>query len=249
MKSATLLLLPLLAFSSLMTAFRPAPVHSVSAVPADERREVREVAAFEELSLNLPAEVVLRQGSPQRVEIVGADEDLRRIETVVKDNRLRIRLPEKDRQAGWYKGTTFRQPVKIYVTMPTIKMLGVSGSGTMSSETPIKAPALQVSLSGSGALRLNLVTDRLNTSLSGSGRISLSGSTDAHKVSISGSGRLAAPNLRTNATQVSISGSGSCQVHASQTLQASISGSGNVQYQGSPQVTSHIMGSGTVRKA
>ncbi|AIZ62917.1 hypothetical protein PK28_03055 [Hymenobacter sp. DG25B] len=248
MKSATLLLLPLLAFSSL-TAFRPAPAHSASEAPAAERREVRTVAAFEELSLNIPAEVILRQGSPQRVEIVGAEEDLGRIETVVKENRLRIRLPEKDRKAEWYKGTSFKQPVKIYVTMPNIKMLGVSGSGSMSGETPIKAPALKVSMSGSGALRLNLVTDQLHTSLSGSGRISLSGSTDAHTVSISGSGQLAASNLRTNATQISISGSGNCQVHASQTLQASISGSGNVRYQGSPQVTSRVMGSGNVRKA
>ncbi len=210
---------------------------------------MREVAAFDELSLNLSAEVILRQGSPQRVEIVGDAEDLSRIETVVKDSRLRIRLPEKDRKADWFKGNSFKQPIKIYVTMPAIKMLGVSGSGAMSSETPIKAAALKVSMSGSGRLQLNLVTEQLSTSLAGSGRIGLSGSTGTHKLSISGSGNLVAPNLRTNTTQISISGSGNCQVHASQTLNASISGSGNVQYQGSPQVTSHIMGSGAVRKA
>lgn len=223
----------------------PAPVQAAS-------REVRTVPAFQELTLGLPAEVIVRQGPEQRVEVEAAAEDLAQITTTVKDGRLRIRRPEKGGLSRWTDEWTdnyrFKQPVKIYVTMPTVRGLSVSGSGAIVAETPIKATTLKLSMSGSGRLQVNAVADALTTSISGSGRILVSGSAGTNSASISGSGRIEATELRTNTTSVGISGSGSCRVYASKTLDARISGSGSVTYQGSPQVSSRISGSGTVRK-
>ncbi|TYZ09286.1 DUF2807 domain-containing protein [Hymenobacter lutimineralis] len=212
------------------------------------QRDVRVVESFQELALGLPAEVILRQGPEQRVEVEAAPEDLKQIETTVKDGRLRIRRPEKGGLSRWTDDYRFKQPVKVYVTMPTVRVLSVSGSGAIVAETPIKASTLKLSMSGSGRLQVNAVTDALTTSISGSGRILVAGSADSNSASISGSGRIEATELRTNTTSVGISGSGNCRVYASKTLDARISGSGSVTYQGSPQVSSRISGSGTVRR-
>ncbi|MBG8553144.1 head GIN domain-containing protein [Hymenobacter guriensis] len=246
MKTATLLLLPLTLLGTL-SSFRPAASAATAVVAPAVQREVRTVGAFQELSLGLPAEVIVRQGDEQRVEVDAAAEDLQQIETTVKDGRLRIRRPEKS-GFRWTDDYKFKQPVKIYVTMTTLKLLSVSGSGSIRTETPVKATQLKLSMSGSGRLQVNAVADALTTSISGSGRILVSGSADTNDVSISGSGRIEAQDLRTNTTSASISGSGNCRVYASKTLDARISGSGSIMYQGSPQVSTHIAGSGSVRR-
>ncbi|MCR5887865.1 DUF2807 domain-containing protein [Hymenobacter sp. J193] len=249
MKTATFLLLPLTLLGTL-SSFRPAAPAApagLSVMATAVQRDVRAVDAFQELSLGLPAEVIVRQGSEQRVEIDAAAEDLKQVETTVKDGRLRIRRPEKS-GFRWTDDYKFKQPVKIYVTMTTVKLLSVSGSGSIRTETPVKATQLKLSMSGSGRLQVNAVTDALTTSISGSGRILVSGSADTNDVSISGSGRIEAQDLRTNSTSASISGSGNCRVYASKTLDARISGSGSIVYQGGAQVSSHIAGSGSVRR-
>ncbi|QDA59855.1 head GIN domain-containing protein [Hymenobacter jejuensis] len=205
-------------------------------------REVRQVASFTEIGFATSGNVVLRQGSPQKVEVEGEPADLAQLETVVNGNKLRIRTRD-----NWHGNLG---KITVYITVPTINALSVSGSGMMKAATSIKASTLNLSVSGSGRLELpTLQASRLSSSLSGSGSITLAGACPTHEISISGSGDVNATDLKSDVATVSISGSGDCKISASKTLKASIIGSGDVYVNGNPQISTSIIGSGKVHRS
>ncbi|WBA41405.1 head GIN domain-containing protein [Hymenobacter canadensis] len=210
-------------------------------------REVRAVAAFTQLGLSNSAKVVLRQGSPQRVEVEAATADLARIETVVEGGRLRIST--KQQTGKMWSSDNLEGPVTVYVTMPDIAELGVSGSGQIKAEEAVKVSRLSLAVSGSGRILLpQLTASELKSAVSGSGEILVAGLCPQHEARISGSGNVRASELRTEASAIRISGSGTGRLYASRTLEASIAGSGDVYVRGGATVSSKIAGSGRVRK-
>jgi hypothetical protein len=241
MKNPRLFCFPLLAVLFVLSAFR---------LDAAAEREVRSVPAFSQLNLAGSFNVVLRQGSPQKVEVDADSEDLSHVETTVTDGKLRVGAKQEKRGMGSWSSYNFKKPVTVYVTMPNIEALGVSGSGSMSAADPIRGGNLNLSVSGSGRLKLDRVqADKLKTSVSGSGNISMTGNSAHHEVNISGSGQIDAPGFRSETCRASISGSGNCRIEVTKTLDASIAGSGNVYVTGKPQVNVSTAGSGRVRSS
>lgn len=228
-------LLPGLLLALLLTAFRPA-----------DTRETRKVGAFTAVNLGGSMRVVFRQGSPQKVEVVGEPEDLAHLETIVEGNQLRIGA----KREGRFLTYNFHKSVTVYVTTPTVTGLAVSGSGSLQAAEPIRAAKLKLSVSGSGNLELASVTaDALDSSLSGSGNIEVAGgSAPSQEISVSGSGGVRAEQLASKTCSVRIAGSGNCRVRATETLDARIAGSGGVYVSGNPRVSSSVAGSGRVHK-
>ncbi|WP_022825256.1 head GIN domain-containing protein [Hymenobacter norwichensis] len=215
---------------------------------ATAARETREVYTFNQVTLAGSATVILVQGSPQKVVVDAQPEDLTHLETAVSSNRLRIGT-KQEKGMSWsnYK---FKGPVTVYVTVPSVNALTVSGSGRMKAADGVKAQELALNVSGSGTLDLGPVqTEELQTTVSGSGNVSLgAGTAPRQSVSISGSGSLQAAKVRSNVCNVRISGSGNCRLNATETLDARISGSGNVYVTGGAKVSSSTAGSGRVRQ-
>jgi hypothetical protein len=236
MKTLRFLFPALVLLAGLLSAFTPAPERLTAG------REVREVATFTAISLANSATVVVTQGSPQKVEVEGAPEDLARLETTVNDGKLRIGLKQELKWTNLGK-------VTVYITVPEIKALTVSGSGALKAAS-VQASSLSLSVSGSGRLEVpQLQATELRSSISGSGIIVVAGTCPQHSASISGSGSIKAPDLRSESCQVSISGSGSCRLNATRTLDASLHGSGDVYVTGNPTINSKTAGSGRVRRS
>lgn len=210
-----------------------------------DTRETRQVDAFTALTLAGSPSVILRQGSPQKVEVEGDVEDLRHLETTVTNGRLRIGTKQNSGMSSYRN----RGSIKVYVTMPTIKALTVSGSGTIKAAEAVKTGDLALTVSGSGGIELaNVTADKLNSALSGSGNIDVSGVAPTQDVSVSGSGNVKASKLRSEACHVAISGSGNCRLMATKSLDASIIGSGDVYVMGSPKISSSVIGSGRIHR-
>jgi hypothetical protein len=242
MKNLRLLLIPVLALlgSGALTSFHPADGQVKSA------RSVREVPAFTRLSLSTSARLVLRQGSPQRVEVEASAADQQWVETTVKNDRLRIGTKKDASVVPWHK---FEGPVVIYVTMPNVTGLSVDGSGDMKAETDLKANKLDVAVNGSGQMELpGVQASELETAVNGSGNLLLGGNCPRHETIINGSGAVKAGKLRTERTEVSIHGSGDAYVFATKAVQASLVGSGDVFVAGGAEVNSSSVGSGKVHK-
>jgi len=208
-------------------------------------RETRAVAPFSEISLGGSSNVVLRQGSPQKVEVEGEPDDLARLETVVEGKSLRIR-----RTSNNYQGRDYQHKITVYITVADVNALSVSGSGTIKALTDIQSHNLSVSISGSGDIMLpTMQADALDVAISGSGSISVAGICPRQEVRVSGSGSVQAGKLRSESCNIRISGSGNAHVQATKTLDARIAGSGNVYVTGNPRVSSTTAGSGRVHSS
>jgi hypothetical protein len=212
---------------------------SATLISFGQGKEERDVSSFTGVSLGISGDLYITQGSPQKV-VVQAENNMDEIETVVKDGVLRIKT---DNWNSKIKGA------KIWVTMPEVESLNVSGSGDIVAETPINADELELKVSGSGTIDISeLKGDEIGAAISGSGDIKLAGSADEMELRISGSGSVYADGLKLSECGIKISGSGSCKIDVTGELDASISGSGRVTYYGNPQIDARVSGSGRVRK-
>ncbi len=207
--------------------------------------ETREVSAFSEIALRVPAKLYLKQGEKQSIEIVGKESALEDIITEVKDRQLVIRFPSKN--YVWKDFTPGK--IEIFVTVPEINALSVAGSGDLINEGEISSRILDLQVSGSGKLVLDdLKAERVKAMISGSGDLDLAGSGKAVdlSVTISGSGNFKGLGFASDDVNVKISGSGDAFVHAANALKIRIAGSGDVNYKGNPSIDQSILGSGKV---
>jgi hypothetical protein len=215
------------------------------ASPVLAKDEIREVAPFSKISLRISAKVYVEQGDNQNVKIVADPETLEEIITEVKDRTLNIRFPNNDIFKRWDPGK-----IEIYITVPEVDGLTVSGSGDIVSND-INTRILDLVVSGSGNIKLEkLAAEKVDASISGSGNINIKegGVAEELNVRISGSGNVDARGFEAKNVNVQTSGSGNCSVVSNGSVKARISGSGNVYYSGNPSVDSSVSGSGSVKE-
>lgn len=213
---------------------------------AKAENQSRKVASFSEISLRVPGHLHLKQGNTQSIEIEAKSSTLDELITEVKGRELIIRFTAKN-----YIWKDFNPgKIDIYITVPEIDKLGLSGSGDIVSDGPIKSRILDLAVSGSGDITLDdLTSDRVKANISGSGDISVAGNDHAEdlSVNISGSGDFKGINFKVDDVNVRIAGSGDVGVYAEKHLTARIAGSGDVTYKGNPMIDSSTAGSGKVR--
>lgn len=204
--------------------------------------QTRSISRADRIRLEGSFDVVLVPSSTTSVR-VEADENLMQyIITKDEDGWLVIR-PEDH--------TNLKSSQKIRVTVSTDKVeaLDVSGSGTVTSQSQFTGgDKLDVDLSGSGEIKMNVNTPKVEGSISGSGHIVIVGETKNLKVSMSGSGTFNSTELLCEDANIDIAGSGNASVYADSQLKVSIAGSGDVYYKGKAEVHSDIAGSGGVKR-
>jgi hypothetical protein len=208
-------------------------------------KETRNVKGFTKVNFGIAGSLQIKIGPEFSVVLEGTKSDLAEVETEVSDGKLLIK------QESWR--FNFNEKVNVFITMPSISGLGVSGSGKVEVLDAITgADNLSLSVSGSGKLQTaGLETDNLNCSISGSGNVVIGaeGSADRADISISGSGNYTGESFEIDHLKISVSGSGNCYCKVGDSLDAGISGSGNVTYIGSPSIDARVSGSGHIRAA
>jgi hypothetical protein len=212
------------------------------AVNQSDEKETRDLSGFTKVNFGVAGNLYINIGPEFKVVLEGDRSLLNEIITEVRAGKLIIR---KD---NWRLRMNDR--VTVYITMPEIDGLGVSGSGKAEIKDAVKTGDLDLNVSGSGKIYTSdLAVDRLDCGISGSGNIELAGNGSIARgdISISGSGNYASENISMRAADISISGSGNCTCNVTESLRASVSGSGNVTYLGNPRVDARVSGSGKVR--
>lgn len=208
-------------------------------------REIN-VGSFDEVYFGVPGTLYITQGNTNKVVVDASDENWERLEIEVDGSRLKIKNKNYKNWSwkNWEKGE-----MTFHVTMKDIEGISVGGSGKVISKNKLKVDDIDLSVSGSGNMELDMDAEDTDISVSGSGKIYLDGTADEVEVSISGSGKIKAENFEVNVCDVSISGSGTCYITANKEIDARISGSGSVYYNGNPdRVSSRSSGSGKVKK-
>ena len=208
------------------------------------KTETRKVSGFDEIDIDYPAEVTIKQGAAESLSIEADDNLLPQLVTEVRDGILHIENSERD----YDERVNPSQIVRITITVKNLREVDFSTAGKLTIDG-LKGDSLSIFLSGAGNVTLNdLELDKLTASLSGAGEFTASGTATELSLTISGFGSFDSPNLATQVAGVRISGAGSATLRVEKSLDASISGAGSVNYYGSPTVTQAISGAGDVKQ-
>jgi hypothetical protein len=208
-------------------------------------KETRNVSGFTKVNFGVAGNLYINIGPDFKVVLEGEKRYIDNVITDVSGGKLVIKN-ENWKMNNW----RMNEKVNVYITMPELAGLGVSGSGRAEVKDAIKTSDLGLSVSGSGKIFISEMTaSNLSCGISGSGDIILSGSGSCSKadISISGSGNYDGSPLKIGTAEIHISGSGNCSCNVTESLRASVSGSGNVTYEGNPKIDAHVSGSGKVR--
>lgn len=194
------------------------------------------------IGLGISADVYVRQGSNQKIEIKGQQNI---IDVINKNPR------GKSWNIEYKRGVKVKnhEQIKVYVTMQSLESLSIGGSGSIICENKFtKVNDLDLSIGGSGDIKANVDAEDISCSIGGSGQVELKGNADELSVSIGGSGDVEAIDLQVKECRVSSAGSGNVDISVSDHLEVSLVGSGDVKYKGSPKIKSSIVGSGDIEK-
>jgi hypothetical protein len=198
---------------------------TVTLASAQNKQELK-LDSFTKINFRAAGKLILRQGSPQKVEVEGSRDYIEELEIRVEGGKL---VMGRDNWKGW-NWNDRDDRITMYVTIPDIEAVSVSGSGDLVAENKITARDLDLKVSGSGSLEMEAdASGGMSADVSGSGHIELKGKAHDFESHVSGSGRVKMEVDITEKVEFGISGSG--KVYASgkaQEVKASISGSGEV---------------------
>jgi len=216
-------------------------VYSISA--GQNIKETRDVKGFSTIGFGIAGNLYIKIGPEFSVILEGDKDDLEEVVTEITGDRLQIK------HERWR--FDFRERVDVYITMPELEALGVSGSGKAQVLDEVRTDDLELSVSGSGNLiTADLTVENLECRISGSGNIRLGGgNAEDAEVSISGSGNFEGDEVKVETMEVGVSGSGNCRCYVTGSLEARVSGSGHVTYSGDPRIDARVSGSGRVRSS
>ncbi|MBL7793091.1 MAG: DUF2807 domain-containing protein [Saprospiraceae bacterium] len=195
------------------------------------------VPAFTGIDLRMSAKVFVRQGDDFEVTVEGKQNIIDELERDVHSGVWRIEIDRCTRDVG---------ELNVFITMPDVTSLKISGSGEIISENTLLVDDIDLDISGSGDMDLALEADDISSRISGSGTLLLQGLADELDLNVSGSGDLRAFDLALRTADINISGSGDVEVFVSELLIVRITGSGDVFFKGDPTLDVTITGSGRV---
>lgn len=227
-------------FIALLFLFVLHPLHSQKA----QKTETRELSFFEELKVSGPFTVQLTSSLEDQLTITADPAIISLVVTEVKDGILRIH-PKKN---AYLKNIRWKE-VELKIPFVPLKKISQSGSGKITSPTPMVVPSIALRQSGSGNMTLTLQTKKTILNASGSGRVELKGETQKLQAKLSGAGQLQLQNITAKEGDFTLSGSGEIQTHCTHRLKGNVSGSGKILYHGEPQekLNAKVSGSGVIR--
>lgn len=204
--------------------------------------ETRNTSDYDGISVSGSFKVTLVSGNEGKINITGDENLLEYVVIEVESGNLKIKMR---------KNFNISSTKRIEVTVPVeqIESLVLSGSGSISSTTEIKASSFSTVQSGSGKINLDINTRNLESTLSGSGHLTLSGVAENFEITVSGSGKIDSKQMNSENVSAQISGSGNITITTTESIKAIVSGSGQINYSGNPKVIEEkVSGSGGIYK-
>ena len=218
---------------------------------------------FSELELKSFYDVVVTQGTDQKVEVKGQQNVIDKMILFVSNETFVM-----DMESGNYRNVE----LTVYITVPTLDKVTVDGSGDIEIKE-MESDDLEIKMSGSGDITAKnniTITDKITMDVSGSGDIQFDnliakdvtatmqgsgdldvkdGSAEDLLVTANGSGDIEIYGLQSEDCTVTSKGSGDTQVRSTNTLEVNLTGSGDVKYKGNPTITVTDTGSGELINA
>lgn len=205
------------------------------------KTEKRNVSDFHGVKSGGSIDIEIKNGDAFAVSVEDDDNLLPYIITEVNDGILDV----------YYKSNTSinEDHAKVYVTAPSLDKIVAAGSADIVANDILKnTKGIDLNVSGSGSIKGEVDAPAINISVFGSGNIDLTGRTKNFNGKVSGSGDLNCGKLQSENATIVVSGSGNAHIFSSVHLSAKVSGSGDVFYGGNPANPEiNTSGSGSVQ--
>jgi Putative auto-transporter adhesin, head GIN domain len=196
-----------------------------------------DLANFDAVNLSSSINVNITQGATQKVVVEGPLNHINVMNRNVSNRTWDVDFTRCVRNAN---------NVRVFITIPDVRSLRISGSGDLVSENILKISEIDLSISGSGRMDVGVDATNVISRISGSGNLLLEGKANNLEHTSSGSGDFRAFPFNTKRCDVRISGSGDVELTVSDDASVRISGSGDFRYRGNPRISSNITGSGRI---
>jgi hypothetical protein len=222
---------------------------------AQVTKKTLELPEFKSIYVNSNYTVYLKQTNKQEVKVEALADIYAATEIKVEDGILMInveRKPDAPNKSLWEKIDDIKvnPTMKVYVSIKDISKLQVNGRGKIISENSIASDDLQIGLTGSGSMDIDVKGKKIATDISGSGTILLKGYATSNTISLSGTGILNAFNCELENVTIKVGGSGMAEINVAENLEAFMMGSGSIKHKGNTKkVTKKIYGSGSIDRA
>ncbi len=198
-----------------------------------------ELEDFTELRISGSADVIIRQSDTTSLRVTTDDNLFRRYTFKYKKDELHIT------NEGCINTS---QPLRVMLTIDDLDLITLTGSSSLTSIDTLKFDDLQLVVTGTADINVDMINDELESTVSGNADVALRGECGLHTVRVRGNASINAEDYETERTIIDISGNANCRVWATDELDVKISGTGNVAYRGNPQVDSDISGVGNLTR-
>lgn len=215
-------------------------------------KELNNVSNFSSIRVLGSPDVEYRQSSDSKttVSIYGSDNLVDLLEVSTVNGVLQVNIKKG------VKILSGERRLKVIASSPSLDDVDIKGSADVYLKGTLKGADLNLNITGSEILKLNLQYTNLSafikgsgdidvknvkattvkTIVSGSGDVKMKGSTQTAMLTVNGSGDISADKLTATNVVATVSGSGDISCYASKQLDAKASGSGDIEYKGSPSI-------------
>ena len=203
--------------------------------------DVREIINVNRIVLEGDGNVSVNMGEDETLMLIGDENLVKSVVTDVNDGLLRISYSEQLFQND-------NTSIDIIVTVKNIEAVHLLGAGQITA-LHIETENVELFVSGSGKMNLNVDTETLMTKIVGDGSITITGTTNRQVVLLEGSGSYNGASLSSIEAGVRVNGPGEIRIFVEDELNAVSIGGGRIIYSGSPSISlSDVSGNGTIRK-
>lgn len=186
--------------------------------------EKREISSFTKINASGASNIVYETAPATVLTIEGDENEIKNIETYVKNNTLYIKT----------KGN-YTHPFKIKILNAKLDGLDLSGASKFIASTEVKAESFSIKASDASSIDMPLNAKKVLSDIEGASSIKLSGNTNEFVADLSGSSDLKASGLKSLNTSVTASGASSARVFASQKIFTNSSGASRIKFDGNPK--------------
>lgn len=170
------------------------------------KTEKRELKSFKSLAIVGAMDVEWQSSAEPSITITAGENIMKSIRSEVADDTLVLTLTGNQ---------ILSNPIKVVLSCPSLESVTVAGAGGFDGK--------------------NISGERFNLSLTGSGDIRVSGEVDASDIDVTGTGDVDASRLKTKNLKVTLMGAGDISARASKSVEVNQLGTGDITISGDPK--------------
>lgn len=188
----------------------------------------RDLEAFDELKVAGNFMVTLIKSDHEKMVIEAQEDVMPSVGVQVQNAELSIYMNNAAMQR--------EEPIVVHLYYKDMSEIDIAGAVILKADH-LRAPQLDIALSGASQITAQVDTDRLEIEGYGSSTFNLSGTAKKQKMDFSGSVVYNAGNLKSGEADVIASGSASLSLHVSKKIVGELSDTASLAYKGSAKVT------------